>query len=246
MTATRSFLVLKGGEFQKDGGIDYRRLNESAGWGAYQGLAGCLRELDPAALETREQRLAFWINLYNAMVVHGILAAGIPKSVTAVPDFFEATAYEVGGVRLSLEQIEHGVLRNNRPKYLRPWAPLSKDDAALKYALFDLDPRIHFALVCGARSCPPVRVYLPEGVDAQLDLATREFLNRTVKPAADGKGLELSSILLWYEKDFGGREGVLDLLRRLLEPGPARRLLESNPNPRISYADYDWSLNDAS
>ena len=243
-TINRTFEVLREAGYEVDGRVRYGALRDSAEWTAYEAVVGCLREFDPDALKTREEKLAFWINTYNVMVVHAVLSAGIPSSVMDVDSFFDNAAYNIGGVRFSLEHVEHGVLRRNRPKYLRPWSPFSKDDPALRYTMEKLEPRIHFALVCAARSCPPLRGYVPEMVDEQLDEATRTFLNRTVRPASNGNGLEISSILQWFEADFGGREGVLDLLRRWLDPGAARGILESEENPRISYSDYDWSLND--
>ncbi|MEE9217746.1 MAG: DUF547 domain-containing protein [Acidobacteriota bacterium] len=239
-----AFVDFRGGGYEKDGKIRYRALKDSPEWAAYEDLAGCLRRFDPSTLETHEQKLAFWINMYNGLVVHGVLAAGIPASVTDVESFFDNTAYEIGGVRFSLEHIEHGVLRGNRPKYLRPWSPFPKDDPVLQYSLEGLDPRIHFALVCGAQSCPPVRGYSPDEVDEQLDAAARDFVNATVTLSSNKKALKVSSILQWYEADFGGRQGVLELLRRWIEPEVARQILETQKKPKISYSKYDWRLND--
>ena len=230
--------------YEVDGKVRYGALSGSAEWIAYEARVGCLREFDPGVLKTREEKLAFWINTYNVMVVHGVIAAGVPSSVMDVDSFFDNAAYNIGGVRFSLEHVEHGVLRRNSPKYLRPWSPFSKDDPALRYAMEKLEPRIHFALVCAAQSCPPLRGYAPERLDTQLDEVTRTFLNRSVQPASNGNGLEVSSILQWFEADFGGRESVIDLLRRWLDPGTAREILESEKNPPISYSKYDWSLND--
>ena len=243
-TMNHTFGDLREAGYEVDGRVRYRALRDSAEWDAYEAVVGCLRKFDPGILKTREQKLAFWINTYNVMVVHGVLSAGIPSSVMDVDSFFDNTAYNIGGVRFSLEHVEHGVLRRNSPKYMRPWSPFSKDDPALPYAMEKIEPRIHFALVCAARSCPPLRGYIPATVDVQLDEVTRTFLNRTVRPAPNGNGLEISSILQWFEADFGGRQGVLDLFRRWLEPGAVRGILKSEENPEISYSDYDWGLND--
>lgn len=245
-TMTHAFLDFKGGAYQKESGIDYRAVRDSEEWRTYSGLAGCLRSFDPSVLETREERLAFWINTYNALVVHGVIAAGIPESVLDLPAFFENTAYEIGGLRYSLDPIEHGILRGNVPKAAGAPSILAQEDPRLRHALGDLDPRIHFALVCGGRSCPPVRVFQAQGIDARLDEAARAFLNAAVKVAPDGKGLRLPTILRWFEDDFGGREGVIELLRKHLEPGPARKMVEGGTAPRISFVEFDWRLNHAS
>ncbi len=244
-TLMHSFLDFKAGEYQNEEGIRYAAVRDSDEWRVFQGLAGCLRTFDPAALGKREERLAFWINLYNGMVVHGVLAAGIPESVLDLPAFFDNTAYEVGGLRYSLEQIEHGILRGNLPKAEGAAAVLPEGDPRLEHALQELDPRIHFALVCGGRSCPPVRVYRPEQVEAQLDLVAREFLDRAVRKSPEGKGLRVPMVLRWFEEDFGGRDGVVAFLRERLSPGPARKALESDSPPKLSFVEFDWRLNNA-
>jgi hypothetical protein len=227
-----------------EGKVAYRRLAESRAWLAYQGLAGCLRKFDPAGLASREQELAFWINLYNAIVLHGVIESGIPPSVMRVPGFFKRIAYEVNGMRFSLDGIEHGILRGGRVEGLGvPGKP--GRDPRTSYIVRPPEPRIHFALVCASRSCPPLRAYDAERLDDELDSVARSFLNASVGPAQDGAGLKLPAILDWFAEDFGGRKGVLELLRRYLDPGPARRLLQSVPSPAFTYAKFDWSLNDA-
>lgn len=127
----------------------------------------------PAA---RGERLAFWINTYNDVVSEGLAALGIRETVCEVPDFFDRIRVRVAGLDFSANDIEHGVLRGNRPHPLSPMAPFTRDDPRLAHALPDLDPRIHFAIICGARSCPPVRTYEGGCVHEQLGAATRTVL----------------------------------------------------------------------
>lgn len=226
--------------------FDYARLCQSDCYQQYRACTARLIAFDPARLGTRGERLAFWINLYNALLIDGVIAFDIKKSVREDLGFFRRAAYLVGGRRYSADDIEHGILRANRthfhPLLLLPqFAP---DDPRLAFALKEADPRIHCALVCASRSCPPIAVYEPEQVDGQLDLAAQTFVNQGGVAAAPDDRLHLSRIFQWYERDFGGREGVLEFVLRYLDEGPIReRLLKQEDPPRIRFQPYDWSVN---
>ncbi len=202
-------------------------------------------DFDPARLHTREERLAFWINLYNALVIDGVIAFGIKRSVREDLGFFRRTAYLVGGRRYAVDDIEHGILRANRPHFhpLLLFPQFGPDDPRLSFAMETVDPRIHCALVCASRSCPPIVAYEAEEIDRQLDLAARTFVNHG-GVTASSNGVHLSRIFKWYEGDFGGRRGVLEFVLRYLEDGPLReRLASAGGAPPIRFQPYDWSLN---
>ena len=207
-------------------------------------VTGLLREVDGAVLAsaaTREERLAFWINAYNALVADSIRALGLRHSVWEVPIFFQRIARRVGDAVFTADEIEHGVLRGNRLAPLSQIAPFGADDSRRAHAIVPMDPRIHFAISCGARSCPPVRIYDAARLDTQLDAATRAFVNHEV--ALEGDALVLSEIFHWFRVDFDEVPGGLHgFLARHLDDGPARRaLLEGEPR-RIVYRPYDWRL----
>ena len=106
-----------------------------------------------------------------------------------------------------MDEIEHGVLRMNKGHPNAGKQEFADADPRAQVALTSLDPRIHFALNCGARSCPPIRVYTEDRIEAQLDTASRSFLDQEVSLIKDpGTGkwtLELSKLFLWYGEDFG-------------------------------------------
>lgn len=169
-------------------------------------LAGKLRGFDPRVhLRDRPVALAFWINVYNALTIHGAVAAGVKKSVLDVKGFFRRTAYRIGPWVFSLDAIEHGLLRENRGHPARLFLPqLAPWDGRRSLIVRPMDIRIHFALNCGAASCPPIRHYTAEKIDAQLDLAAGSFLSGggvRIDPAT-GK-VRLSRLLLWFWRDFG-------------------------------------------
>lgn len=192
-------------------------------------------------LRTREEHLAFWINTYNALVAEGIRVLGVRRSVWEVPDFFRRISYRIGDLIFSADEIEHGVLRGNRPSPLSGAVPFQAGDPRQAYAILPPDPRIHFAISCGARSCPSVRTYYPDGLNEQLDAATRAFVNQEV--ALDGQTLAVSELFKWFRWDFDDFPGGLaGFLARYLEDGPVRRVVLKRGVARIGWRSYDWRL----
>jgi hypothetical protein len=229
--------------------IDYIALRDSPAYASYQAeCLAALRDFKPQSFPTVEAQRAFWINLYNALVLDAVIAFGVRRSVTegwlGILAFFRRAAYMVDGKRVSLEDIEHGILRGSRGNPYVPGRHFASSDPRLTWAL-PLDPRIHFALNCGGRSCPPIRSYSPEKLDAQLDLAARGFVDTTVEISPEKNQVHLSQIFRWYQKDFGGLEGVLDFLIQYLPEGDRRRefLLTAGDSLRFRYTPYDWALN---
>ncbi len=181
---------------------------------------------------SRAEQLAFWINAYNAVTV-GFVLERYPDlvSVRDVDGFFERQTWQVAGQARTLDEIE---------------------DAARALE----EPRVHFALVCAAASCPPLRpeAYRPERLEEQLADQTRRFLadaERGLRYAEDENRLYLSSIFKWYAGDFTGgstavayllRGGLRDWVQPWVPAELARRLAEREP--AVAYLDYDWSLND--
>lgn len=194
-----------------------------------------------ASLDTREARLAFWINAYNALVMEGIIALGIRRSVWDLPDFFDRISARARELLFSANEIEHGVLRGNRPSPLSTARPFQAGDPREAYVIVPPDPRIHFAISCGARSCPAVRAYQPERLDEQLDRAARDFVNREV--TLEGNTLAISPIFRWFRSDFADFPGGLAaFLARHLEDGAVRRAVLVGGLSRVAWRSYDWSL----
>ncbi len=228
--------------------VDYAALRESDIYTRYRAdYMAVLKEFDPRTLPSHEAARAFWINLYNALVFDAVIHFEIEDSVIegrlGTLSFFRRAAYIVGGRRVSLEDIEQGILRGNRGNPYVPGVHFTSVDPRLAWSL-PLDPRIHFALNCGGRSCPPIRVYSADDLDRQLDLAARSFIAATVEVSAERQELVMSTILRWYAADFSSRE---DLLRYLIAylPDDRRRkqLIASAETIRFAYKPYDWRLN---
>jgi hypothetical protein len=226
--------------------VHYRAVRGSEEFERYKDLTRGLKSIDLRSLQERNQRLAFWINIYNTAVIHGVIELGLEKSVKEFSGFFDRVMYEIGGFHFSLNEMEHGILRGNRTRPYGILKPFRKKDPRTEFAIIPLDPRIHFALVCGARSCPPISFYDAEQIDFQLQLAAESFVNSSqVKVLLEERIIFISKIFKWYKTDFGGSDrALIDLLLKSLDEGEKKTFLQENRDKvKIQYQPYDWNLN---
>ena len=229
--------------------VNYSRLRRSHQYHTYcENIIPQLRGIDLECFSSQQQTTAFWINLYNALVINGVISANIQSSVTegwlGLLRYFSNTAYEICGMRFSLEDIEHGILRANRGNPYLPGAHFPSDDPRYKHINPKLDPRIHFALNCASQSCPPIQVYTAEELDAQLEIATANFINQETDLNKSGTKLLVSPLFKWYQADFGGKPGVRNFLNKYLPNGERREWLNSmRQKVKIKFKSYNWALN---
>ncbi len=190
-----------------------------------------MERVDAAAL-ARDEAMAYWINVYNAAMLQLVLDAYPIKSPKDLGGLlgttWEKKVFRAGGERISLDHIENGILRAKYP-----------------------DARIHFALNCAARSCPPLRAepYVADRLDEQLEDATRAFLadpaHVLVEPGKKPK-LTVSKLFDWYAADFVAAAGsVPAYVARYASQMPAATPESAAIEWKLSYADYDWALNEA-
>ncbi|NJM06052.1 DUF547 domain-containing protein [Candidatus Gracilibacteria bacterium] len=229
--------------------VDYRRLRASAAYAAYRiQLTPQLHAFDLTTLNSRWERLAFWCNVYNALVIDAVIAYGVQRSVSERLfglSFFRTAAYTIGGLRFSLDDIEHGILRANRGSPFLPGPQFASADPRLNHVVEPPDLRIHFALNCASRSCPPIAFFAAERVDAQLDLAARSFVAADTVVDAEQGLVRISQIYSWYRADFDGPAGVVRFLQRYLPNDERRRWLNSRQSVGLFYTPYNWDLNAA-
>lgn len=229
--------------------VNYSELKGGEVYQRFRRCAERLSRFDLNDLSTREERLAFWINVYNALLIDAVIAYEVKGSVTEVPGFFWRAAYNINGCRFNTMDVEHGILRANAGHPAIPGPQFSPRDPRRNHAMDTLDPRIHFALVCASTSCPPVGVYDASQIDAQLDLSTRSFINGGgVIIEAEESTVRLSRIFLWYASDFGGSwlrsQPILEYVATYFEDDEGREWLKANRHKtKIQYQEYDWSLN---
>ncbi|KAK8930619.1 hypothetical protein KSP39_PZI016612 [Platanthera zijinensis] len=226
--------------------VDYKSIHCSEEFKRYLRLIEGLQRGDLEDL-SREEKLAFFINLYNMMVIHAIWSCGYPVGSLDRRKFLGDFKYVIGGSPYSLSAIQNGVLRGNqRPPY-NLTKPFGSKDKRSKVTLSYAEPLIHFALVSGTRSGPALRCYSPGDIDKELVDAARTFLrNGGVVLDAEAKVVSASRILRWYSVDFGKNEDeVLKHTANYLEPTKSEELLELLAGTRLKvvYQPYDWGLN---
>ncbi|WP_363465761.1 DUF547 domain-containing protein [Halogeometricum borinquense] len=196
-----------------------------------------LSALDPTTLTRRlsddARRIAFWLNVYNAFVQDCL--SDDPESFDRTR-FFRRAQVPVAGQLLSLNDIEHGILRRSMLSWGLGYLPRPFPNAFERAARVDeRDFRIHFALNCGAASCPPVAVYDPETLDADLEWITEGYLDSEVVYDRLAGTVTVPRLFLWYRGDFGGGRGIRRILRQYGQ-------IPDGAAPKLRYRGYDWSL----
>ncbi len=219
----------------KNGLVDYVALGKSPDM--LRAHFQAIRDVSRDAYETwsREQKIAFWINTYNAAAIQTVLnhyplkkglswkALAFPaNSIQQIPNVWDRKFIEVFGKKISLNHIEHEILRKEFQ-----------------------EPRIHFALVCASLGCPVLRdePYVAQKLDAQLDDQVARFLADTGKFRYDvnNRTLHLSPIFKWFTEDFKKAGGITAFLKAHLPQELGQKLAD---NTDIRWLKYDWSLNE--
>lgn len=197
-------------------------------------LRSALATLPESALTAmgREAATAFWLDVYNGYAQYHLDRK--PSLYDSKRRFFGGKRIRVAEQQLSLDDIEHGLLRGSKTKYGLGYLPRPFPSMfERRHRLAEADPRIHFAVNCGAASCPPILAYSAESIDEELDLATAAYLEN--ETCFDDGTLYVPRLLLYYRGDFGGRAGIYAFLEQhgVLKPGE---------RPKIRYRSYDWTL----
>jgi len=226
--------------------VAYEKMRGSEVYGRYLELSYSLKEMDPGDLTTRNEKLAFWINLYNVIVIHAVIELRVRDSVKEVRDFFRRVRLRIGSDSFTPYDMEHGILRGNRRPPFKLSPVFGKDDPRRAHMVVPIEPRVHFALVCASSSCPPIDVYTAENLEEDLDISGRTFLNAGgMKIDRKHRRVALSRIFKWYANDFGKNQGErLRFAAPYLYDGDDRKFIEENAETlTIDYQQYDWRLN---
>ena len=173
--------------------------------------------------DNKNEKLAYWINAYNALVIQGILRGGSPGSFFSRMSFFKDDKYEVNGRKITLYDIEHKIIR-----------PLE-------------EPRIHFAINCASASCPKLQseAYTAEKLNEQLDQVTSAFINDPSNNHFNENTTKasVSKIFDWFQEDFEKHSGsVQQYIAQYINDEKIAKELRENKY-KIKHLKYDWSLN---
>ena len=208
------------GKYATGNGVRYAAWKSNpADVQALQRVVDAIATQNVSSLGQKEQ-LAFYLNAYNAWIIHEVLEKYPTKSIKdALFTFFTGKRIKVAGEEMSFNRLEKDII-----------IPRFKE------------PRIHAALNCASQSCPPLlnEPFRADKLDAQLERLAKGFVNseRGVRVSSDNSSAQVSKIFDWYKDDFAAGGGAVGFINK-------RR---SKPLPdgiKISYQDYDWALNDA-
>ncbi|KAA5828060.1 DUF547 domain-containing protein [Algibacter amylolyticus] len=163
----------------------------------------------------KEEKLAYWINTYNALTVDLILRHYPIKSIKDIKNPWDQRFWKLGNTWYNLNEIEHDILR--------------KMD----------DPRIHFAIVCASFSCPKLQneAFTSQTINNQLNVATKAFLSDSTRNNISENSIKISKIFQWFSKDFKQHGSLIDFLNRY-------SAITIFAKAKKSYKDYNWDLNE--
>jgi len=209
-------------KYNHNGVVDYAGFKkEEARLDAYLDE---LVKIEPDSL-SRNERFAFYVNAYNAWTIKLILS-GYPgiESIKDLGSFFKSPwkkeFVRLGGEVITLDTIEHNILR---PKFE--------------------DPRVHVAVNCASKSCPPLwgEPFIGRRLDAQLNTATMAFINNPKFNRLEKNTLYVSRIFKWFSEDFN--DDIIGFFEQYASGELKSALTARRSSLKIEYLDYDWSLN---
>lgn len=174
---------------------------------------------------SKNEQLAYWINVYNAFTVKLIVDFYPTKSIRdlgpkikipLIKDVWHYKFFKIAGVEMSLDEVEHSILRKE----------------------FE-EPRIHFAINCASVSCPPLlnEAFVAANLENQLTRVTTTFINDPARNKISSQSAQLSSIFSWFKGDFTKKGTLIEFLNRYAK-------VKLSPNARITFMEYNWNLNE--
>jgi hypothetical protein len=196
-----------------NGNVDYNAIKKDRT--EFDIYIDYLSDTLPDATWTNEEKLAYWINAYNALTVDLILRNYPTKSIKDIKNPWDQRLWKFGDKWYNLNDIEHTILRKMN------------------------EPRIHFAIVCASVSCPKLQneAFVASNLEEQFTNATKEFLADTSKNELSKDNIKLSKIFKWFKKDFEATGSLIDFINTY-------SAITISSSAKKSYKDYNWDLND--
>ncbi len=187
-----------------------------------------------ATLPTDPERMVFWINVYNSLIL--LLLRENPSLYDERKAFFTHPRFTIAGQALSFDDIEHGILRRSKIKLSLGYVnkPLVSEFEKMM-RVQQVDWRLHFALNCGADSCPPIEIYRLETLEEQLTQRAGHFLRDTSTYDAADNRVTVTSLMNYFRGDFGGISGIRKILKSF-------HITPEGSNPAIRFDQYNWTL----
>ena len=197
-----------------DGKVDYKGFQKNRK--SFDQYLNQIQNVKSTADWSEKERLAFYINAYNAFTIQLILDHYPVKSINEIAQPWDKKFFSLEGKKLSLNFLEHEILRK-------------------KFS----EPRIHFAIVCASFSCPQLRneAFSADRLEIQLNEQTRKFLADPDKNILSQEKAEISQLFSWFKDDFSKKGSVIDFINQYSE-------IKLTKKTKIKYLDYNWSLNE--
>mmetsp|Transcript_11357 Transcript_11357/g.18794 ORF Transcript_11357/g.18794 Transcript_11357/m.18794 type:complete len:512 (-) Transcript_11357:47-1582(-) len=228
--------------------VDYRIALFNENFAVFEEAACELQGVDLGKME-RNMRLAFCINLYNLMIKYAFMKLGVGDSNGARGAFFTGVKINIGGDILSFNDLEHGILRGNKKPAYSLTPQFSGNDPRGRLALKEPDCRLHFALNCGAKSCPPVKNFSTSAIDEELRIVAQAFCEQddNVRVDDENNAIYLTKILSWFRVDFAPSNKELPAKIATFLRGEKKAKLEkmisSDKAVEVHFNTYDWGTN---
>eukprot|EP01064_Diplonema_japonicum_P014294 TRINITY_DN2187_c2_g2_i2.p1 TRINITY_DN2187_c2_g2~~TRINITY_DN2187_c2_g2_i2.p1 ORF type:complete len:478 (+),score=100.05 TRINITY_DN2187_c2_g2_i2:61-1494(+) len=230
---------IKGKYKDVQGKIDYLSMTADDKWPDFLEATCELQGVDVIKMPP-DLRKAFVINCYNLFITVAFAVAGIPESSLKRLAFFDDVKMNLGGLLYSFNDLENGILRGNRKAPFHLSVPFAKGDAR-QAAVMPADKRVHFALNCGAASCPPVKQFTKDAISLELDIVSAAFCesDSNVLYNKSKNTLTVSQIFSWYSVDFGSSSELVSFLASATR-GEKSAVLKTAASPSMKFFPYSW------
>ncbi|CAB3406671.1 unnamed protein product [Caenorhabditis bovis] len=240
--------------------IVYQNLQFNANFNNYAQFARQLKYLDlTSSTSSIDERLAFFVNIYNIMLIHMTLKCGPPQSIWQRRKLVNSTYYQIGDHKYALHSVMNGILRGNRKGPGMLWKAFGKHDGRLVLALPQCEPLVHFAVITGSKTTPPLRVYSSKVFDEQIQNIYRElrdnakstllFGDKYLRVDIKKNVIHLGKTFKWYCEDFGGtKEKMIQWILEILDDDDSDKKhnlerLYFTGDYSVEYIPFDWSTN---
>ncbi len=209
----QSWNTLLSKHVSKDGTVNYKGFKQDRV--AFKAYLNKLGKNMPTQDWSKKDKLAYWMNVYNAFTVKLIIDNYPIKSIKDIKNPWDLRFFKLGKKWYTLNDVEHRILRKMG------------------------DPRIHFGINCASFSCPPLlnKAFTAQNVDQQLEKLTTAFINDPKQNTITTTKIQLSKIFLWFSKDFKKAGSLIDFLNKYSKVAISK-------NAKRSFKSYDWTLNE--
>ena len=231
-----------------DGLVDYKNAHKNEYYPIFEEAICELQGVHMGEME-RDMKLAFGINLYNVMIKYAFMKRGIGNSNSSRGAFFSGVKIDIGGDILSCNDLEHGVLRGNQKPAYSITTQFSGSDSRTRLSVENPDCRIHFALNCGAKSCPPIKNFSVSAIEEELRIVAQAVCEQDDNVKVDDKTntLHLTMIFSWYRVDFAPSKKELPAkvvtFLRGEKKEKLQKMIDSGKAVKVQFNTYDWGTN---